>query len=179
MLTFTLPSDVLSMKPNILIDQDGHARLTDFGLSESTNHMNPTRIGPFLEAVRWASPELLNLTGGDPTEASDCYSLGMVIYEVLSGQQPFASYPSLVAMRKITIGERPERPEGVEGMWITNDLWEMLCSCWSGDSQSRPSVKAVLKCLEQVSSTWKPPSPQANEDVEKDENDWDLSILKR
>ena len=66
------------------------------------------------------SPELLHpnqfgLKDSRPTRESDCYALGMVIYEVLSGKAPFAALKDFMVMRKVTDGERPERPEGAEG----------------------------------------------------------------
>jgi len=48
-------------------------------------------------------------------------------------------------------GERPERPKGVEGVWFTDDLWRMLSRCWAPQPESRPSIAAVLECLERVS----------------------------
>jgi serine/threonine protein kinase len=73
---------------NILVDDKGSALLTDFGL------MALTDLSAFLSETadssggtyRWMSPELLDPEGfgsnGHPTRESDCYALGMVIYEV-------------------------------------------------------------------------------------------------
>jgi len=125
------------------------------------------------------SPELLHpdqfgLKDSRPTKESDCYALGMVTYEVLSGKTPFAASANFVVMRKIIDGERPERPEGVQGLWFTDDLWEILNRCWEALSKSRPSIGAVFECLEQVSKGWEPPPEQVDEDLE-DEDDWDLT----
>ena len=173
------------MKVNILIDQGRHARLADFGLltivwdhtnftTSSTAHSGGT--------MRWMSPELLHpeqfgLDHVRPTKAADCYALGMVILEVLTGQPPFASWPGHVVSRKVTDGRRPGRPEGAAGIWFTDELWEMLGLCWATDAQCRPSIEAVCKCLEQVSSSWKPLQQQVNEGAEKYETDWDLTAL--
>ena len=126
------------------------------------------------------SPELLypsqfGFKDSQPTKESDRYALGMVIYEVLSGKVPFATSPDFIVMRKVVDGEHPERPEGVQGLWFTDDLWEMLDRCWVTQPKSRLSIEAVLECLEQVSKAWKPPSRQVDEDVEPDEDDWSLS----
>ena len=107
--------------------------------------------------TRWMSPELFDPELAGPegtrlTKKSDCYALGMVIYEVLSGHAPFAPFPHCIVIRKIIEGERPTRPEEPEGAWFTNDLWQMLNRCWEPLPQSRPSAEAVLECLEQVSS---------------------------
>jgi len=66
------------------------------------------------------SPELLDpdkfgFEDSRPTNESDCYALGMVIYEVLSGLTPFAQLMGFVAARKVVDGERPARPEGTKG----------------------------------------------------------------
>ena len=128
------------------------------------------------------SPELLDpdqfgLKDSKPTKESDCYALGMVIYEVLSGQAPFAPFKDFIVMRKVIDGERPEIPEGSERIWFTDDLWRVLGLCWDAKSESRPSIRAVLECLERVSGAWRPPAPQVNEDVEMDEDDWDLTTV--
>lgn len=120
-------------------------------------------------------PNRFNLEDGRPTKESDCYALGMVIYEVLSGKAPFAALTDYTIMRKIIEGERPGRPEGAQGLWFTEDLWEMLNQCWAAQQESRPSIEVVLECLEQVSRVWKPPSEHADEDPETDEDDWDLT----
>ena len=114
-------------------------------------------------------PEQFGSKDGRPTKESDCYALGMVIYEVLSGQAPFASYKNFTLIRKIIEGERPARPEWVKGMWFTDDLWGMLRQCWVPPPESRPNIEVVLECLGLVSIAWKPPS-QTDEGVEMDED---------
>ena len=173
------------MKANILIDQDGHARLADFGLltivSDPT-HFTTSGSASTGGTTRWMSPELLHpeqfgSNHGRPTTESDCYALGMVVYEVLTGKPPFASLKDHVVTLRVIGGERPERPEGVKGTWFTNELWTMLGLCWATHTTIRPDIEAVRKCLEHVSSIWEPLSPQANEGVEKNENDWNFTVL--
>ena len=102
------------------------------------------------------SPELLNPedfnTEGRPTKESDCYALGMVIYEVLSGRAPFAPANAPPVIWKVLKGERPERPKEKEGALFTDDLWEILGLCWKQQPGERTSAKAVLRCLEETSS---------------------------
>ena len=125
------------------------------------------------------SPELLDpdqfeSSDGRPTRESDCYALGMVIYEVLSGKVPFAPLREYIVMRKVLEGERPSMPEGAEGAWFTDELWTTLNLCWETGPEIRPSIEAVLERLSHVSGTWVPPSPRAKEDSE-DDSDWDLT----
>jgi len=178
-----LPANVLSIQANILVDKDGLARLADFGLltivSDPTNYATSSSVAS-RGTTRWMSPELLDpdrleSSDGRPTKESDCYALGMVIYEVLSGKTPFAPFKEFIVTRKVLEGERPSIPGGAEGAWFTNELWAMLNLCWTTQPGSRPSIEAVLEHLSQVSGTWEPPSPRVGEDTEKDDSDWDLT----
>jgi hypothetical protein len=102
-------------------------------------------------------PEQLNLKEGPPTKESDCYALGMVIYEVLSGQVPFAPLRNLIVPQVVLKGERPGRPGGREGVWFTDDLWKVLNLCWEAQPGDRLSVTTVFECLELASKTWGSP----------------------
>jgi len=129
------------------------------------------------------SPELLapdqfGFKDSRPTKESDCYALGMVILEVLGDRVPFAPLGGFTVICKVVEGEHPERPEGVEGTWFTDDLWQTLNLCWATRPESRPTIGAVLEFLERVSRAWKPPSSRVDEDVEMDEDGdlpWDPS----
>ena len=92
-------------------------------------------------------PDMFGLEESCPTRESDCYALGMVIYEVLSGQMPFAPHPNTVITLKIMRGERPRRPQGEEGTLFTDDIWEVLDLCWKPQPHERISSKAVLQGL--------------------------------
>jgi len=104
------------------------------------------------------SPELLDPQIQDHrrTVYSDCYALGMVIYEVLSERAPFYRYSNLIISGMVIRGDRPERPKGAEGGWFTDDVWEVLKRCWVPQPGDRPSIKDVLQCLEKVSKSWTP-----------------------
>ena len=146
---------------NILVDQTCHARLADFGLltilSDSTTSNSYTQGG----TIRWMSPELFDPEIQDHrrTIHSDCYALGMVVYEVLSQRIPFYQSPNLVILLKVTRGDRPGRPQGVEGTWFSDVVWELLERCWVSQPEDRPSVVDVLHRLEEISKSWIPLSP--------------------
>jgi len=119
------------------------------------------------------SPELINpqafgLETSRPTKRSDCYALGMVIYETISGHSPFHKHVDLTVFVKVLAGERPPRAVG-----FTECLWKMLERCWTPQPRSRPSVEEVLLCLEGVPNFPESCSPWADEDMEEDNNDCD------
>ena len=111
--------------------------------------------------TRWMSPELLNTDTQRHrrTKYSDRCALGMVIYEVLSGYTPFHQYANWSIPAKVIKGDRPGRPEGVEGVWFTDGVWGALGCCWVPEPKSRLNVEDILQCLEKASRSWTRPSP--------------------
>jgi len=109
--------------------------------------------------TRWMSPELLDPEVKDHrrTVESDCYALGMVIYEVLNERVPFYGYRNEIISGKVLRGGRPDKPEGAEGGWFTDDVWEILERCWMPQPGDRPSINEILQRLERVSTSWTPP----------------------
>ena len=117
--------------------------------------------------MRWMSPERIfpdrfGFEDGRATKESDCYTLGMVILEVLTGQVPFPSDHDIDAMWKVVNGERPMRPRGPEAVWFTDDLWGMLEQCWSPRPEVRPTAGAILEHLKQGAMVGKPLPRTAN-----------------
>ena len=138
----------------------------DFGLltiiSETTNLSVPS--SSFIQGgtYPWMSPELFapdkfGLEHSRRTKHSDCYALGMVIYEVLSGKVPFDRYGIYAIVTKVVEGERPKRPRGSSGMWFTGEVWSVLEHCWKPNPGDRPGVPEILRSLKR----WTPPSPRS------------------
>ena len=158
-----------------MVDQTGHARLADFGLLTIVS--DPAirlRSSSFMHGgtVRWMAPELINpqefgFEKSRPTKPSDCYALGMVIYETLSGKVPFHMYSDLTVCIKVLKGEHP--PWGV---WFTESLWEKLELCWASQLGNRPSIEDVLRCLEMVPNSSETLSPRVHGEME-DAGNWD------
>jgi len=163
--TVTLPHPSLhNSKSNILIDNNGHACLADFGLLRVlSDEPTITSTAGVATRAQWMSPELLlpnnfGPTDGRPTKESDCYALGMTIYEVLSGQSPFAQYSSLAVVCVILGGERPGRPKGAQGELFTDSIWRLLDLCWKPQPSDRVSAKTILLGLEGKPWSSTPPS---------------------
>ena len=89
------------VKPqNVLIARDGRAKVTDFGIARSMEAQGLTAPGRVLGTTDYVSPE--QALGHEVTEQSDIYSLGIVLYEMLTGEVPFkADTQVAVAMQHV------------------------------------------------------------------------------
>ena len=105
--------------------------------------------------------ERFGFKDGRQTERSDCYALGMVVYEVLSGRVPFSRHPDYAVIARVLEGKRPARPRGTGG-WFTDDIWSTLERCWRPSPGDRPIIGDVFRRLEKASRSWTPPSPRTS-----------------
>jgi serine/threonine-protein kinase len=89
------------VKPhNILINEEGRVKVTDFGIAHAVTAATVTYNGAILGSVHYFSPE--QACGGYTGDKSDIYSLGVVLYEMLSGNIPFAGdTPVSVALKHV------------------------------------------------------------------------------
>ena len=77
------------VKPsNVLLDVDGAARLTDFGLAKGHDYSALTLPGQMLGTIDYLAPELIR--GDEPTPGSDIYAFGCLVYACVAGRPPFA-----------------------------------------------------------------------------------------
>ena len=105
------------------------------------------------------SPELftpgrLGQSGSHPTQPADMYALGMVIYEVLTGFDPFhdLNLGSLEIVLRVLAGRRPSKPINAEGIGFGSGTWELVQECWKKQPTKRPTIERVSRHLEGVSA---------------------------
>ena len=112
------------IKPhNILITGSGDVKVTDFGIARAASSSTMTRTGHILGTAHYISPEQAM---GEPVgPASDLYSLGIVLYEMLTGQMPFdADTPLGIAMKHVNgrlvppQALDPEIPDGINAVTV-------------------------------------------------------------
>ena len=98
------------LKPqNVLIDEEGRAKVADFGIA-SGEASDITQVGTVMGSAEHLSQE--QAEGRETTPRSDIYSIGVILYEALTGQVPFTGEsPVSVAMKQVT--ETPRRPSAL------------------------------------------------------------------
>ena len=102
------------VKPqNVLIDEEGTAKVTDFGIARSLTEEGLTADGRVLGTTDYVSPE--QALGQDVDAQSDLYSLGVVLFEMLTGDVPFHGENQVAVAMKHVREELPDvqlrRPE--------------------------------------------------------------------
>jgi serine/threonine-protein kinase len=99
------------LKPqNVLIDDEGRARVADFGIARAGENSDITATGSVMGTAQYISPE--QAQGKETTERSDLYSIGVILYEALTGRVPFEG-DSAVAVALKQVSEAPRRPSAI------------------------------------------------------------------
>jgi serine/threonine protein kinase/Tfp pilus assembly protein PilF len=149
------------MKPhNIMVDEEGTARITDFGLARLRKTDDATLTAPGMGTPAYASPEQVEGTAVD--NRSDLYSLGIVFYEMLTGKIPFkGDSPYSVALQRLT--KAPPDPRSLQSD-IPEALVQIIMKCLERERekryQSAEELILDLEAWEKEPSTWIGPKPK-------------------
>lgn len=137
------------IKPaNILLDENGAPHLTDFGLARlRETESNITRTTELLGTPGYMSPEQASGTDSEITEATDIYSLGAVLYHLLTGQPPFAGKGTYETVRLVC--DAAPVPPRVRNPAVDRDLSTICVKCLNKDPKGRyDSALALAEDLE-------------------------------
>ncbi len=134
------------LKPqNILVDQDDHVHITDFGLAKSLEAAGMTETGAFIGTPHYMAPE--QVKGETTDKRADIYALGVVLYELLTGSLPFKGGSAWeVALQRL---QGPPVPATELNPQIPRYLQQILERCMTTDKTQRyASVEEILSDLE-------------------------------
>ena len=132
------------LKPsNILIDRDGQPHLTDFGLAKLLEHDSGlTRSAAIMGTPNYLAPEMAAGKVKEVTIAADVFSLGAVLYELLTGRPPFKEENVAATLQKV-IHTEPTLPR-VLNPAVTRDLETICLKCLEKEPTQRYSSAEAL-----------------------------------
>ena len=122
------------LKPsNIMIDKDGQARIMDFGIARSLKGKGITGAGVIIGTPEYMSPE--QVEGKDVDQRSDIYSLGAILFEMVTGRVPFeGDTPFTIGVKHKS--EVPVDPREIN-VQVPEDLSRIILKCLEKDREAR------------------------------------------
>jgi serine/threonine protein kinase len=170
------------LKPqNVLIDDEGRARVADFGIARGGENSDITATGSVMGTAQYLSPE--QAQGKPTTPRSDIYSIGVILYEALTGRVPFEG-DSAVAVALKQVSEAPRRPSAINPK-IPPALDAVVMRALAKDPDARfKDADAFLRGLDaaerapdsprpQDTAAFAAVSPEGETDVPGDEEDYE------
>ncbi|KAL1907183.1 Protein kinase of the Mitotic Exit Network [Sporothrix stenoceras] len=148
---------------NILTTKDGTVKLADFGVSTSSL-AGPDKEAQVVGTPYWMAPEIIQLSGA--TSASDIWSVGCTVIELLQGRPPYHNLAAMPALFAIVNDDHPPLPEGVSPA-----ARDFLMQCFQKDPNLRVSAKKlgrhpwIVSCRRSDAPVSKNPSEAVEEVV--------------
>jgi serine/threonine protein kinase/tetratricopeptide (TPR) repeat protein len=122
------------LKPqNIMIDKEGNARIMDFGIARSLRTKGITGSGVMIGTPEYMSPEQVD--GKEADQRADIYSLGVILYEMVTGQVPFeGDTPFSIGVKQKS--EAPRPPKEINDQ-VPEGLSRVILRCMEKDKENR------------------------------------------
>ncbi|KAG0127125.1 hypothetical protein HOY82DRAFT_580703 [Tuber indicum] len=120
---------------NILTTKEGLVKLADFGVATRTTGLSDSSV---VGTPYWMAPEVIELAGA--TTASDIWSVGCTVVELLDGKPPYHKLASMQALFRIVNDDHPPLPEGASPA-----VRDFLMQCFQKDPNLRVSARKLLK----------------------------------
>jgi serine/threonine protein kinase len=120
---------------NILTTKDGLAKLADFGVATRITNLGDQSV---VGTPNWMAPEVIELNGA--STASDIWSLGCTIIELLTGKPPYHNLRQMPALFAIVNDDHPPIPDG-----LSPQVQDFLLQCFQKDPNLRVSARKLLK----------------------------------
>ena len=131
------------VKPgNILINNSGIAKITDFGIARATGDVTVTQSGVFAGTPAYLAPEVAR--GQDPTPASDVFSFGATLYDAVEGGPPFPERQNQLALLRL-VAEGKVEPPRQAGI-----LTALLMKLLRDDPDARPTMAQASAMLAEL-----------------------------
>jgi len=142
------------IKPeNVLISSDGRVKVADFGLARAVTEVTSTTTGTVLGTVAYLAPELVARGASDTR--TDVYAIGILLYEMLTGAQPFTGATPIQIAYQHVHSDVPPPSERVE--WLPTEVDELVEALAARDPDERPpDAAAALSLVRRTRATLDP-----------------------
>lgn len=121
---------------NLLVTKEGHVKLADFGVASTKPADNSSPID-VAGSPYWMAPEIITLTGS--STASDIWSLGCTVIELITGLPPYHQYEDITALFKIVSDDCPPMPPN-----LSSECEDFLRKCFNKDIHVRATAEELL-----------------------------------
>jgi CheY-like chemotaxis protein len=131
---------------NVMVSFAGVTKVLDFGIAKARPTAGPTQTGVLQGKYPYTAPERIRAAqglSGDADRRSDIYSIGVVLFELITGQLPFKDPDELALLRRIV--DEPPLPPSQLAAWIPEALEQITLRALRKEPAARPQTAAALR----------------------------------